>query len=281
MTPRANPSVRAKLAGIALRRLRDGAGWTVTGAAKTVNVSGSMISRIERGLYATTAETISALLNLYDADLSDRAMILDLTQRANELGWHEDDREGVLTLRQAWVELEAAASAISCYQPNAIPYLLQSSEYVEWCAMQAGSDGHACPFGVTVSAVQDRITTGLMPTVRAIVDESALTPPPDQRATRHQLLHLADWASLPNVTLHIRPSEEGNPIDGMAPLTVLDFEKRPSLAHTWSNNRSDVFDRREELKGYQALMHELVDACWSPQRSLDCLHEKLSGFGAK
>lgn len=125
--------------------------------------------------------------------------------------------------------LESAAHALTSYQPDLVPGLLQTAEYAGVLARAANPSDTDYEIEGRVQLKlrrQRKITRHTKPTTLDVVlGETVLRRNiggPTVMAT--QLRHLADASTLPNVTLRVLPLSAGYPTgDQVGPFVVLEF----------------------------------------------------------
>ncbi|MER6605773.1 helix-turn-helix transcriptional regulator [Streptomyces sp. NPDC000927] len=126
------PTIRKKIIGRYLHRLREAADMSMEEVAQEFGVSRSAVHRQETGHTATKRAHAEKYLRLYK--VQDKALaqrILDLSRTSSKKGWWEGYRD-VADLAQVEVaDLEDLAVSISNYEAMLIPGLLQTNEYSE------------------------------------------------------------------------------------------------------------------------------------------------------
>src|SRR5262249_45069203 len=127
---RPGPSVRSRRLVMLLSKLRVERGLNRGDLAKAVGMSPSKITRIESMESGIYNDDLLRLLDFYHISGSRRVELLDLSRHAEERAWLSSAQDTNLPEDwQAWVDLEAEASAIFSYQLLVIPGLLQTAEY--------------------------------------------------------------------------------------------------------------------------------------------------------
>ena len=129
MAANGNPSVRRRLLGAELRRLRLSRGLTSTQVAEYLLVSQPKISHLENGRRAIKPRDVRDLCGLYG--VTDQRVVDSLMRMAvesNREGWWVACGEVPYAL---YIGLETEASSIRSYEPLMIPGLLQTPAYAQ------------------------------------------------------------------------------------------------------------------------------------------------------
>jgi transcriptional regulator with XRE-family HTH domain len=199
LTPGASPLHHF---GSELRRAREEAGLTLAEFGALIPCDNSTVSRIEAGLIPP---------DLYLAEVADRAFPFArgwftrfLTDSQN---WIAD--AGLAEEFRDFAEDELEATALYSFEHSVLPGLLQTEDYA-----RAVLSRHP---GVSEELVSARVLSRLgrqavltrddPPLLWSVIDEMVLrrqygTP----KITRDALLHLADMARLPNITVQVIPA---------------------------------------------------------------------------
>jgi hypothetical protein len=126
------PVVARLILGDLLGHYRKLAGITGVAAARAIGAEGSTkISRMESGQVPSDPDDVSELLSLYRVtDDQERERALDLARVSGQPGWwHAWARRGPPDPLRHILEIEAAATHLTCYDPLAVPAVLQIPEY--------------------------------------------------------------------------------------------------------------------------------------------------------
>src|ERR1700758_1445388 len=189
------PPVRRRLLGSALRGYREGLGYNLDEAARIRECDRSKISRIETGERGIRAKELRELLTEYGVPVTEQEALLAVAHRGRETGWWLDYRDVLSPTAQDYVIMEIAATEILVYEPNQVPDLLQTPDYMRAAAAadpryaSAEQRAHA----VEVKLTRQRIVVaGRAPSLDIVMTEGALRQtvcPP--RVMREQLGRLA------------------------------------------------------------------------------------------
>jgi transcriptional regulator with XRE-family HTH domain len=277
---RGGPVVVRMLLGAQLRRLREARGITPAAAGFEIRAPGARISRLEHGRAGVTERDIADLLDCYGVDDDrQRAGVLALARRANAPGWWAGYGEVVAGWFATYLGLEQAASAISTYEVQFVPGLLQTAEYARAVTVL----GHrSAPAGQIERRVQLRLARQQLlagpdpPRLRAVVDEAALRRPlGGPGVMRAQLRHLIQIAGRPGVTVQIMPLRGGgHPAAGGA-FTVLRFAE-PDLAdvvYLEQLTSARYLRKRDDTGDYLEVMDRLSAQAEAPAHTAGFLQQ--------
>jgi transcriptional regulator with XRE-family HTH domain len=249
------PTVRRRVLGTNLRRLREGHGLHLEDAAKVLSCNISKISRIESGRSPIRPLDLKALLDLYEVrDPTAREGWLSLARESKKQRWWRvlEDR-----LPQDFIDLiglEEDTSYCRGFQPGVIDGLFQTKEYAE-AVIGGGSPGPLGPDEQTKLDVRLERQKALTRTehpieVWMILGEAALHQRMGGPAVmRSQLSHLIELAKLPNVTLQVLPFSVGAYRGGPFPFKVYRFPEPSDMqvvllenhvSHTYLEDPSDI-----------------------------------------
>ncbi|GAA3851217.1 helix-turn-helix domain-containing protein [Streptomyces sedi] len=249
------PTVRRRVLGTNLRRLRESHGLLLDHAAEVLSCNISKVSRIESGRSPIRPLDLKTLLDLYEVtDPGAREGWLSLARESKKQRWWRvlEDR-----LPQDFVDLIGLEEDISyCrgFQPGVIDALFQTKEYAE-AVIGGGSPGPLGPDETTKLDVrlerQKALTREENPIgVWMILGEGALRQQVGGPAVmRAQLRHLIELAKLPSVTLQVLPFSVGAYRGGPFPFKVYRFPEPSDMqvvllenhvSHTYLEDPSDI-----------------------------------------
>jgi len=270
------PPIRRRLVGRALRRYREGLGYTLEDAARVLECDRSKISRIETGQRGIRRKELRELLTEYGIDWDQQAVLGRLADPRGGLGWHRD-YAGVLP--GAWrdyLSLETAASKISVYEAQRVPGLLQTAAYARALAETDPSlEDEAAVDRATeaVLARQQAILGGeSRPQVRLIMGQAALHQEVGGPAVMdEQLIALGRAAGdSGTVTVQVLPFESGaHAAAGDGSLAILQFPEAPGLglAHAGGISGGVCLEGREDLAACARVFEQLRAFALGPAQS--------------
>jgi transcriptional regulator with XRE-family HTH domain len=269
------PTVLRILLGGHLRRLREAKGVSAREAAASIRASESKISRIELGRNAIREIDVLDLLTLYDVGVEEREQLLTLAELANRPGWWQKYNDILPEWFVAYVGMEEAARSIRVYEPQFIPGLLQTEEYV--AAVIALGDFSVEDAERHVLLRRDRqrrFREGKLK-LWAIVDEAALRRPvagPDVQL--EQLCYLRKHCSTPALTLQVIPYGMGG-YAAPGGFSILRFADRdlPDVVYVENLTSALYLDKQAEVDRYLLAMERLSIVAYEPQRTPQILDE--------
>ncbi|HEY7489050.1 MAG TPA: helix-turn-helix transcriptional regulator [Streptosporangiaceae bacterium] len=206
-----SPTVRHRRLAAELRRLRESAELTPERAAAALGWSRPKLVKFETARTAPSPGDVAAMLELYGASEAYKIALIQLSRDVRKRGWWTayDD-----VLPASYAALEDDATEIRSWQVQEIPGLLQTDEYafaiIRLNNPDASEETHLRRLQARM-ARRTVLTRQLAPTLRAVIDESALRRPiggPD--AMRRQLTALLESAQRPHVHLQIAPTTKGD-----------------------------------------------------------------------
>src|ERR1700733_1032082 len=124
----ANP-IRRVLVGGALRRYREGIGYSLEDAAQVLECDRSKISRIETGHRGIRPKELRELLGEYNVSDTEQEALVCLSRRSRQAGWWDQYASILPDSLIDYLILEEAATEILEYQAQMIPDLLQTQDY--------------------------------------------------------------------------------------------------------------------------------------------------------
>ncbi|HEX3490153.1 MAG TPA: helix-turn-helix transcriptional regulator [Streptosporangiaceae bacterium] len=211
MAGQGSPTVRRRRLAAELRDIRLSRGESGDIVAAALNWSPAKISRYELARTGLKPGEVERLLDYYEVAGPRRARLLALAEDAARKGWWEEYSDVITPDLVQLIGLEEEASSISIWQSDIVPGILQTESYARH-VMSAYSQVEPTPPSVIERRVrvrtrrQEVITREPPPQLAVILDESALIRRVgDEPLMSEQLMHLAQVAELPNVTLRILP----------------------------------------------------------------------------
>jgi transcriptional regulator with XRE-family HTH domain len=221
------PTLRKWELGSRLRRLRLKAGLTVEDAAERLLCSPSKISRLETGARGASPRDVRDLTDLYQVNSDERAELMELARpiRAPAYWKGVEARPNYAT----YMELEAAAIAVHCWDTVRIPALLQTPEYSRAVisAIEPHYSTKAVDRLVETRRYRSRLLQDSPPLqLRCVIDEAAFhRQVGGAEAMAAQIAHVIDVSKRPNVVVQLLPFSDGAHPGMDGSFTVLDFAR--------------------------------------------------------
>ncbi|MCX5200599.1 helix-turn-helix domain-containing protein [Streptomyces sp. NBC_00237] len=273
-SPNINPTVRRRRLGQELRRLRETKGLTAEGVAEQLLVSQSKISRLENGRRSISPRDVRDLCGVYGVE--DPRVVESLMQMAKDSrqqGWWHAFGDIPYSV---YIGLETDAESLRVYEPQVIPGLLQTPQYVE--AVICGALPESTPeerakrVGVRLRR-QDRIATAAVPLrLWAVIDESALRRVVgDRHLMLAQLEHLQELAKLPHVTIQVLPFDAGAHTGLSGHYAILEFPETTDSSVVYIEGvTSDLYlEKTADVQKYTVMYEHLRAKALSAELSME------------
>ncbi|WP_345462347.1 helix-turn-helix transcriptional regulator [Actinoallomurus oryzae] len=272
------PTVRRRIVGAQLRRLRESCGLDRRRAADCIGVGESRLSRVETGRAGLDEDDVKRLLELYGIDRQEeRDALLALVQEANRPGWLQAFSGAMPAWFRPYVDLEEAAQVIRTYEVQFVPGLLQTEDYARAVISQGRSmlSAEEVDRRVELRLRRQRILTASNPTrLWAVIDEAALWRPiGGPEVTRAQLRALLDAARLQHITVQVMPFHVGGHAGEAGAFSILRFPEPElhDIAYVEQLTGAMYLERDDDMDSYGATMERLCVQSASPQESMDLI----------
>ncbi|WP_406117696.1 helix-turn-helix domain-containing protein [Streptomyces sp. NBC_00989] len=269
-----NPTVRRRLLGAELRRLRLASGLKSTEVAERLMVSQPKISHLENGRRTVSPRDVRDLCAIYG--VTGQQAIDSLMQMARESGqpgwWHAygDIPQSV------YIALETDAASLHAYEPLVIPGLLQTPAYahavIEETIPQLTAEEADTRLKVRLRR-QHRIYDPARPLhLWVVLDESALrrvVGSPD--VMREQLEHLNALGAEPHITVQVLPCTAGAHPGLSGQFSILRSADSCAAAVVYLERfTSDLYlEKPSDVQHYSVLHDHLQAQALSPDSSRD------------
>jgi transcriptional regulator with XRE-family HTH domain len=269
------PPVRRRLVGRALRRYREGLGFTLDDAARTLECDRSKISRIETGQRGIRGKELRELLAEYGVAGDQEALLALLADPRGAFGWYRDYTSVLPGPWQDYLALETAATGIAAYGAQCIPGLLQTPAYARALAgtdPALADDAARALAAEAVIARQQAILGAARPEVHLVIGQAALHQQVGSKSVMdEQLSALAAAAGdSGTVTVQVLPFESGaHAAAGDGSLAILRFAGAPGLGlvHLGGIGGGVCLEDRDDLEAYARVFEQLRAFALSPAQS--------------
>jgi transcriptional regulator with XRE-family HTH domain len=281
------PTVRRMQLGARLRRLREAKGISREAAGYTIRASESKISRMETGRVGFKPRDIADLLTLYEVGDAEREVLTALAQEANSPGWWHPYGDLLATWFQYYLDLEAAATLIRCYEVQFVPGLLQTEEYAR-AVIRLGY-GDEDPVEVDRRVRVRMVRKQLLdrpepPRLWAVVDEAVLRRPiGGPGVMRRQVEALRQACTHPAVWLQVLPFRAGGHAAAGGAFTILRFAEAELTDVVYLEHLTSALylDKREDVEKYTAAAGRLGIEAEPPERTPVILDRLLADYPAE
>ena len=272
--------MRKRQLGNALRRLRTDAEVTAQEAAAELDCATSKISHMETGRNAPRKPELKALLDLYGAPPETYAQLEALRVESGERGWWSTYK--LPSWFGTYVGLEADAMTMRSFAGEAIPGLLQTTDYsrsIHVAAPHLAKPGEIERMVEARARRAHRLTTPPLLELHAVISEAAI-----RRALGvggsgvEQLDHLLDMGARENVHVQVLPLDRGLHASLSGSFVLLDFgeDVAPPAAYQEFAAGGQVADDREIVGGLTAAWDLLQGAALGEADSADWMRRVLA-----
>jgi transcriptional regulator with XRE-family HTH domain len=272
------PTVRRRIVGAQLRRLREASGVSRRQAAASIRAGESKLARIEAGRVGLEEHDVKQLLELYGiGEAEERDALLALAREANRPGWLQEFSGAVPAWFRPYVDLEEAAQVIRTYEVQFVPGLLQTEDYARAVIAHGLSDPaeEEVTRRVELRLRRQQILTAPNPTrLWAVIDEAALWRPiGGSDVSRAQLRALLEAARLQHITVQVMPFRVGGHAGEAGAFTILRFPEPElhDIAYVEQLTGAMYLERDDDMDSYGAAMERLCVQSASPEESMDLI----------
>ncbi|WP_228001775.1 helix-turn-helix domain-containing protein [Nocardia australiensis] len=279
------PAVLRIILGGRMRRLREERGISREDAGEAIRGSHSKISRLELGRVGFRQRDLIDLLTFYQVTDPDQvAEFTELARGASASGWWHRDTDWLPKWFDTYLGLEQAARLIRCYEPRAVPELLQTADYARALLTLAHPDESDEAIDRRVALRmrrQDILTKPDPPHLWVIVEETALCRPiGGSTVWRAQLDHLVRIAARPQITMQVLADHVGGPTLADGAFTVLRFAENdlPDIVYLQQLTSALYLDKLADLDVYLRVANVLSVHAPPPEYTiglLEALRERL------
>jgi transcriptional regulator with XRE-family HTH domain len=273
------PPVRRRLVGRALRRYREGLGFTLDDAARALECDRSKISRIETGQRGIRGKELRELLAEYGVAGEQQVILTALADPRSAFGWHRGYADVLPGAWQDYLTLETASTSIAAYDTQRVPGLLQTPAYARALAEADPSLADAGARDRSAEAViarQRAILGEARPYVHLVIGQAALHQQVgDASVMDEQLGALAVAVGDSGaVTVQVLPFESGAHAavaDGS--LAILRFAGASGLGlvHLGGVGGGVCLDGKDDVDAYEQAFDRLRAFALSPAQSVQLL----------
>jgi transcriptional regulator with XRE-family HTH domain len=276
-----SPTLRQRRLGAELRKLRERAGLTATGAGNLLGVNQARVSMVETGRTPISADRLRSMARAYacsDEELMDA--LASMTGRRSR-GWWEEYREYVPVALVDLAELEHHASALQVALLIHVPALLQTTDHARalFRSVVPPMRQHEIEYRLTHRIKRQGILHRAdPPPYTAIIHEAALRMGFGGPAVaRGQLKHLLEMSELPHVTIRVIPFGADNfPTTGQSfdyvqgPVPQLDTVQLDS-----HHGACEFLDAEAQLSKYRAVLGRMESCALTPTKTRDFINQRV------
>lgn len=198
-----------------LRRAREAASVSAEAARSAIGVSKQTFWRMENGIpIRLNPLFIKRLCEIYQASTELTQVLLTLTEETKSKGWWHTFDNTLPKSFGLFVSLEDAAHHMVSYQTTFLPGMLQTDEYrraMHWIEHPNTPVSEVETSIEIATRRRARLISATNPlTLEVVIDEGVLRRPAgSNEVMSEQLMHLAEAARLPNVSVRVVPVSKG------------------------------------------------------------------------
>jgi hypothetical protein len=275
-----SPTVLRMILARQLQALRETAGMSYDQAAQAIYSSEWTIRRMERAEGGLKPLTVKSLLQAYGiTDPGEIDAFVGLARDASKPGWWHSYDDVLPSWFRIAIGLEESASLIRAYEPQVVPGLLQTEDYIR--AITAASFPAATE-DFAERAVALRLTRQHLlsrpepPGYWIVLDETVLRRPiGGRKIMRAQLEHLATLAERPNITIQVIPFAAGwHPaLYGMFSVFRFPDDQLPDIVYSEALTGAYYLSKPEEAARYTEALDQMCAQAAPPEQTVSILRD--------
>ncbi|MBQ0891528.1 helix-turn-helix domain-containing protein [Micromonospora sp. U56] len=260
----------AELIRAQLRRLRVNAELSQEEFGKLVHFSGSQVSAVELGQRPLDR----FFLKRADEVLGTGGLLTSLLKLA--------ERDGQPSWFRPWLEAERQAQQLRCYQPTLIPGLLQTDNYARAVIRTNGtlSDEEVdkrVAVRIDRQAIFSRPTP---PEFVAVIEEAVLRRVDEdfRGVMAQQITWLIERAGLPNISVHLIPTEVSMHVGLTGPFTLARGVDGGWIGHLENHLGGVVIDSDDEMAILLSRWEGVRNEALSRRQSIELMKEAVTSW---
>ncbi|MET8876434.1 helix-turn-helix transcriptional regulator [Nocardia sp. NPDC004604] len=270
-----------------LRDLRNRARMTTRMAAQQLEWSEAKIWRIETGQTSLRSLDVEAMCKIYGAPTDLVEPLTALARETKARGWWTGYSDVIAEGFEVYIGLEEAARALSTYESELVPGLLQTEAYTRALLRSARPEASETDIDRRVQlrmARQALVTRKDAPLQLDVVISEALLwrRIGGDAVTAEQLSHLRRMCDLPNVRIQLVPSDSGYH-DGMdsGRFVLLEFAEaqgelhEPPVVYVEAFTGPVYLDKEPEIERYRKAFANIKSAAVDARRVIDEARESI------
>ncbi|MDP9847342.1 helix-turn-helix domain-containing protein [Streptosporangium lutulentum] len=281
MSERGSPALRRRRLGMELRRLRENLNMTGDEVAERLEWSTAKVSRIENAKTLAGPADVEALIRLYKVDEALQDVLVALRRDASRKGWWERYRNSIPDEYITLMGMEAEATLMQNWEPQIVPGLLQTEEYVR-SLVQANQHAGQVPPGRLQELIDIRMerqrTLLHVPdplTHVSVFHESVLRNQyGDARVMRDQLAHLIEVSRLEHVEMRILPQDVPPPVS-TGSFVHLKFPDFPDVVYVEALLGGRFVEDAELVYAYELAFGHLVERALDEMASQELIKKTI------
>jgi transcriptional regulator with XRE-family HTH domain len=280
--PGTGPTVLRMILGRQLQALREKAGMSYEQAAGAIYSSWYTVRRMEKGEGGFKPLTVKSLLMAYGiTDVREIDAFLELARDASKPGWWHSFDDVLPAWFKVAVGLEESATLIRAYEPQVVPGLLQTEDYIraQTTASFPAATGEEVERRVALRlARQELLRRPAPPEYWVVMDETVLRRPVGSREVmRGQVARLIEAAEMPAVTIQVIPFSAGwHPaLYGMFWIFRFPDEEMPDIVYSETLTGAYYMNKPAETTTYIEAIDRMCAQAATPGQTITLLRDIL------
>jgi transcriptional regulator with XRE-family HTH domain len=267
--------------GSTLRRKREAAGQLQEHAAATLGCDTSKISRIEHGRSGLKVAELERLLDLYQVTGPERQELLNVGKEARQRERRKLYGDTLPGYFRRFIDLEADATEIRCYEGELVPGLLQTEDYARALIHTALFSADQTEVDRRIKIRMDRqaiLTRESPPQLWCVLGEAAFARPiGGPEVMRAQMEHLLQSTTEPTtVTVQVLPFSVGEypGLGGSFSLLSLDTAA-PVIGHMDTLGIGSTYVEPEDVTNLIERFDRLLAKALGPEESREFILNRI------
>ena len=277
-----SPTVLRMILGRQLKALREKADLSYPQAAAAILSSEWTVRRYESAEGGLKPLTLKSMLITYGVtDVREIDAFLSLARDASKPGWWHRYEDVLPSWFKVAVGLEESASLIRAYEPQVVPGLLQTEEYIRAISAASFPSENEDDWERRVAlrlARQDLLKRPVPPQYWVVLEETVLRRPIGGRdVMRGQLKHLIATASQPDITIQVLPFSAGwHPaMYGMFNIFRFPDNAMPDVVYSEALTSAYYLNQPDETAKYTEALDRMAAQAATPEQTVTILRKIL------
>ncbi|WP_159074347.1 helix-turn-helix domain-containing protein [Streptomyces dioscori] len=256
-----------------LKKAREGAGLKQREVAEQLDWSPSKVIRIEAGTVGVSVTDVRVLAEHYG--ITDRAQVkvlTDMARAARRPPWWDQYRPWVNQDFETYLGYESSASIIRNFEPNFVPGLLQTEEYMRVVLNRLNLGGEKTEQLVQLRLErQDRLIQTDGPKSFFILDEAVIRRTVGSPETMHkQFEKLLTVNEMPTVTVYTVPFSAGIYPRFGSPYALFEFpeDEDEMVVYLENPDGSAILSEKALGRTSQRRPTDYLDIFWEVEREV-------------
>ena len=277
-----SPTVLRMILGRQLKALREKADLSYQQAAEAILSSEWTVRRYESADGGLKPLTLKSMLIAYGVtDVREIDAFLSLARDASKPGWWHHYEDVLPSWFKVAVGLEESASLIRAYEPQVVPGLLQTEEYIRAITAASFPSENEEDWERRVAlrlARQDLLKRPAPPQYWVVLEETVLRRPIGGKdVMRGQLKHLIEAAGRPDITIQVLSFSAGwHPaMYGMFNIFRFPDNAMPDVVYSEALTSAYYLNQPNETTKYTEAIDRMAAQAATPDQTVTILRKIL------